>query len=247
MAHAVAIDLHALGAESASGAGSSKDIGELSTALKLTLTVSAVSGEFKPVIETSPDGASSWRTVGVFLTVEAAPFVQQLCFDRLDRFARVGWTLSAGGSATFGLSGNAHQLYAKREDLGAAMPEDAFERAKLSIRIDNLIKASCEVEDAFRASNALPLTKWPESLTHKCAQIAAFYVLTSYGFAGGGIDELVAKAFDQAQAWLKSIMKREVKPANTSPDADSDTRTSSGDPRRPQELNPRFSDNFGDF
>jgi phage gp36-like protein len=127
------------------------------------------------------------------------------------------------------------------------LPTTILQKLTPSELVDALIKASCQSEDAFSAANPLPLTKWPESLVQRTAAVAGFYALKAYGFAGGGIDDLIVKAYDDAQAWLKSVATRKIELAGVEPKADPDTRVSSGDPRNRGDLKPRMSDNWGDY
>jgi phage gp36-like protein len=243
MANAVAIILHALGAEIATGSATGVDIGTRS-AVKLTLRVPAVTGTFTVTVETSPDN-SVWRALGAFTAVSSAPAVQQLSFDRAERYVRVSWVL--GTSARFAVDGEAHQLFAAREDLGTELPATSLSASSTTTIADALIKGSSDVEDALGARYPTPITKVPNSVVQRCAQIAAYLILKHDGFAGAGIDQLVADSYKDAQQWLKDVRDGKLEPVGIAPDPSDDVQTSSGNPLLPDVLTPRLSDNWGDF
>lgn len=244
MANALDISLHALGAETVAGVSVGVDIGAR-TAIKLTLYVQALSGTLTVFVDTSPDNAT-WRALGSFAAVAAAPAVEEdLSFDRCERYVRVRWTL--GTSATFGVRGQAHQLFVTRAGLGTELPTTALSAVNTSVIADALIKASCDVEDALGTRYPLPITKVSESVRQRCAQIAAFLILKRQGFAGAGIDELVVLAYKDALQWLKDVRKSDLEPAGIEPTPSPDVITSSGNPAYPDEYRKRFSDDWGDF
>lgn len=243
MANARDITLHALGAELLAGAGAGVDI-ETRTAVKLTLYVSAVSGPLTVYVDTSPDNAL-WRVLGSFTAVSTVPAVEELSFDNCERYVRARWTL--GVSATFSLIGQAHQLFASRGGLATELPAAALATVSTNVIASALIRASGDIEDALGTRYDLPITKVPESVRQRCAQIAAFLILKHRGFAGGGIDELVVKSYDDALAWLKDVRKSDLEPAGIEPEPSADVVTSSGNPEYPDEYRKRFSDNWGDF
>jgi len=243
MANARDITLHALAAEIASGAGAGFDI-DTRTAVKLSLYVSELTGSFTVYVDTSPNN-TAWRALGGFTTVSAAPAVQQLSFDRCERYVRARWTL--GTTATFSLGGQAHQLFATRGDLSTELPSAALAQAGDSVIADALIRGSCDIEDALGTRYPLPITKVPESVTQRNAQISAYLILKRNGFAGGGIDELVVKSYDDARSWLKDVRDSKLEPAGIEPQPSADVITSSGNPAYPDVYRRRFSDDWGDF
>jgi phage gp36-like protein len=244
MANALDITLHALAAEAAGGAGVGVDIGTR-TAVKLSLYVQAVTDESLTVyVETSPDDVM-WRELGQFTAVSASPAVDELAFDRCERYVRCRWTL--GTSASFGVRGEAHQLFVSRDGLATELPAAALATMSTNVVARALIRASCDVEDALGARYPLPITKVPESVQQRCAQIAAFLILKHKGFAGAGIDELVVKAYDDAVKWLKDVRTSELEPAGVEPTPSPDIIASSGNPEYPDVFRKRFSDDWGDF
>jgi phage gp36-like protein len=243
MANARDITLHLLAEEVAAGAGAGVDI-DTRTAVKLALYVSAVSGALTVYVDTSPDN-TIWRTLGSFAVVSAAPAVEELSFDRCERYVRVRWTL--GTSATFSLKGEAHQLFATRGDLASELPSAALASVSTNVIASALIRGSCDVEDALGTRYPLPITKVSVSVKQRAAQIAAFLILKHKGFEGAGIDELVVKSYDDARKWLSDVRDSKLEPAGIEPEPAADVVTSSGNPEYPDVYRKRFSDNWGDF
>lgn len=107
-ADTVETTLHASAARTASGNGSSVELGDRGT-LRLTLDVSAASGTLPSLqvdVQTSADG-STWRTIGGF-TALATTGSQRASFPGCDRFVRAAYTLSGTTpSFTFSVSGEA--------------------------------------------------------------------------------------------------------------------------------------------
>lgn len=248
MADALNITLHALAAEAVSGEGLSIDIGSTRSAVKLALRVSTlVSGSLTATLQTSPDG-NTWRTVGAFAAITAAPAVVEQCFDRCERYVRVKWVYGGSpGGGTFSLDGKAHQLFATRVDLDTAMPSATLAAASDSRIAHGLIKGSTDTEDALGTVHDLPITAWSESVTTRAAAISAYHIAMGPGFAGAGIDELLVKNHDDAQSWLKRVAKGDLDLVGVTPAADSAVLSSSGNPALPDDFRDRMSDNWGDF
>jgi hypothetical protein len=214
MADPLSVTLHALGAEASAGSGDAVDIGELRSALTLELVVSVTPGQVLVVLETSPDGLGGWREVEKFSAAKSATR-ESRSFDRCDRFMRVSWN----AAATFGVVGEAHVLYATREDvLGAELPLKGVQECKMSAWAQCLIAASGDSEDAVATSNPMPLTKWPASLRSKTARIAAWNLIRARGIdANSTADMTVKDAHDDAQKWLLRVSRGELKPPGLSP------------------------------
>jgi phage gp36-like protein len=195
-------------------------------------------------VQTSPDG-SSWANL---VTVSATePGRYDIVALGADRYVRAAWELTAT-DATFSISGTAHTVFAEQADIEATeLRAEAIANVPAASIANALIKGSCDAEDALAASNALPLTSWPPSLSERVAAIAAFHIMKARGFRPQSFDELIVKAHDDAQRWLKDVAAGRIRPPGLAPATELGPKTSSGDPCDPTKILPRFSDNWGDF
>lgn len=244
MADRLAITLHAFGAETTAGTGPSRDIGSRRSAAELSLRAAAVTGTLTVSIETSPDG-NTWRSVGAFDAITAPSGTQKRAFDRLDQYVRASWP--SGTSATFSVDGDAHMLFATRDDLPTTLPAAVLAASSDKVIAAGLIRGSSDAEDALGTVHDLPITQWSPSVTYRAAAISAYHIAMARGFAGGGIDELLVKGWDDAQTWFKRVAKREITAVGVEPEPDASVQSSSGSPQTPTDFEPRFSDNWGDF
>jgi len=249
MANPLAISLHDSGAESAgAGAGDAVDLEELRSAAKLVLRVTACSGTLSTTVQTSPDGSTGWRTVRL-LDNATSIGVWRYALDDLERYLRVIWTV--GTSATFALAGEAHQLYAEPHDLAGKISDLVIERARQDnpdLRADALIKASDEMQSALAVHYTLPIATLPEIIRDKTGDLAAYKLLARIGFVGGGTDEIVLKAYDEALAWVDLLRKRKVLPFGTVPDPEDAVHVSTADSLAETEtLSPLTWTDWGDF
>lgn len=248
MADAAQVVVLALGAVGVgSGVGAAEDLGERRTAAKLVFRVTACAGALRAKLQTCEDGAAGWRDVLNFDAVQA-PFTREYVVDELERHVRVTWEATA--AATFGVNATAHQLYANRSDLLGKISREII--GKVDKKDSNavaraLIAATAEMETAAAAQYPLPFTVVDEIIVDKTADMAAFRVLVRNGFAGGGIDELVSKANDNAIAWCTQLQKRKKSPPGAQPTQSETLHVSSGNPNAPDEHRPKFSDDWGDF
>jgi len=250
MANPVDIELHASGQETSDASGAAVDLDSrgLRSAVQVTLTVTAITGSAVVFVETSPNGTTGWRSVGQFDAV-AAVGRQSWSFDQCDRYARVRWDLTGSGAAmTFAVAGAAHVLYGEREDLAHEINAQALQNVDARIIARCRVKASCDAEAALATGYEMPLTEWPESIGQREAAIAVFLVMRHRGFKPGTtIDDLVVKAHDDAQRWLKDVGAGRIKPPGMTPTDNLGVKTSSGDPEYPQVYPSKFSNNWGDF
>lgn len=244
MANALEITLHDLGAETTEDSGTSVDLGETRSAVSLRLNVLENEDEFTLIIETSPD-ETTWRSVSeTTANVTSAP--QRILLDGLDRYLRVSWEPTT--SVTFSLEGEAHTLYATRSDLTLGeLPEKAMRNLGDDVIIQALLDASSDAEDALAASNSLPLASWPTSLSRRCASIAMYQIMRARGFRPESFDELIVKAHDDAQKWLKDVAAGRIRPPGLNPATRLGPQSSSGNPNAPTRYKRRFSDNWGDY
>jgi phage gp36-like protein len=248
VADPLAVTLHALGAESASGVGPAVEIGALRTFLagSTTLTTKTGNGVVGFAIETSLDGSTGWRTVR---DVGALPGAGKIQFhvDELERYVRLAWTFDVVTNATFVVTAEAHVLYAKRSDLGLSIQADALEDEQEEKLSRALLSATSDIDDALNVNYPLPLTTWPPSITQRCADIGTWRVMKAIGFQPDGSDEVIRMSFDDATKWLEKVAQRKIIPAGLAPRPIDASRASSGNPSNPTEILPRMSDNWGDF
>lgn len=248
MSNTLAIELLALAQQTGDGTGPAIAIGDLRSAVDLDLTVTVIaSGEIEVYVQTSPDGSTGWRTVGTFGKVAAAGKLRGT-FDGCDAWVRAGWDLA--GNTTFKVAGKAYTVYAKREDLQDALPDDVYTQAdeKDPGRIARmLIKGTSHVAHRVGGAHPLPLTEWTPALVEATACMSAYYVLRKHQLEAGGVELLVAEARAEAIEWLKEVQRGEVKQLETTPEQELGARIVSGNPDEPDTFHSRFSDDWGDF
>jgi len=247
MAHKLAIELLELDERAADGEGDAVEI-ETDTvrhAVDLHLTVTEVEGEpLEVYIETSPDGTNGWRRIGTFPPVSAAAKLRG-SFDGCDAYVRAGWVVT--DDCTFSVAGFAHTLFAERDDLDDALPDDVLEQAKEGVIVRGLIKASSHVAHRVGGAHPLPLTEWSPAMTEATACFAAAYVLKKHVLQGGGVEVSVSDARAEALAWLKELQTGAVKQSDTAPAQELGARVVSGNPDEPDEFRGRMSDDWADF
>lgn len=252
MANTLEMTLHDSGAETASASGDAVDIGAYRNAIRLLVRVTALSGTTPSVIcrlQTSPDGTTGWRTIATATKLSAIGKTRLTALE-CEQFVRLDWTI--GGSAdpgvTFSVAGEAHTVFANRDDIesGELKPE-AIANVEADVINEALIDASCDAEDALAASNAAPITAWPDSLSRRVAAIASFQIMKQRGFRPSGFDELIVKAHNDAVKWLKDVGAGRIRPPGLAPATVLGPQTSSGNPAAPTRYKRRMSDNWGDF
>lgn len=249
MADALAVELHALGEESANGESAAVDIGALRTLLvgAVRITAKTGSGNVAFELQSSPDGTTGWTTVrgiGTLLGVSRSEFHADQC----ERFVRVKWRLSGITAATFSVTAEAHVLYAKRSDLGLiGIQDEALEDVTIEKLAACLLSSTSDADDALNTIYPLPLETWPSSLKQRCADIATWRVMKAIGFQPQGSDEIIRMSFEDAVKWLSMVAQRKIVPAGLTPKPVPAIQTSSGRPNEPTAETPRMSDDWGDF
>lgn len=207
MANPLAVELHALGEETASGSGTPVDISALRRCAKLTLTVTSLSGTspgLEVVIETGPSSSGPWRSLSGFSA--STEQSEELVFGVTDRWIRASWTLSGDDSpaATFEIAGTAEVLYATPADVASlAMKPSAFEELDLSQKLGCCLAATDQAEDFIASAHVLPLVSWGTSLTQHVARIAAANMLRVRGTGGTEGPDLVV--FDTEKMSLTAL------------------------------------------
>lgn len=195
----------------------SDDLGAHRTAAKFFLRATAVSGTLTVAIETSADNSTGWRQVGRF-SPRNVPGVDEIALDGLDQYVRAAY--SVGSSATFSVTGEAHQLYATAEDLKDVLDRDIIDRVrnKDSSRVPRfLIKATALMEGALDHHHPLPLSSVPELVRHHTAYLAAKNLERHSGEVGGGVDEALDDGYEEAVAFMEDAKKRRMLAGETGP------------------------------
>lgn len=216
MTNPLAVTLQASAEVSASASGAAVDIGALRSCLKLRLELSAIAGTTPALavkIETAPATTGPWQKVADFPTLLAASAKDQVFAD-CRRYVRATWTLSGGTpTATFGVSGDAHVLYAKVADVGVhAIQPEAIKSVSAAEQAACCLAATDEADGYLGGGKTLPLTAWGDDLTMQVAQIAAFRVLKRRGFQPDGSDDLIVKGRDDAISWLRGVGRGDIEP-----------------------------------
>lgn len=216
MPNQLAITLHASGAETANGTGSSFDLGDR-TLLQLTLDVTSLSGTsptIAVVLEHSRTG-SDWATVGLFPTCIAAG-AHRLNVPDVLRFVRAKWTITgtASPSLTFAVTGLAHQLYCLPADIGRyGLPASVYANVPTAVLADFCLAASTEVAGYLASAYTLPMVAWDDDLRDKTTQVAVLKLMRFRGYApDSGKDDTIQMARDEAVKWLNRIADGKLRP-----------------------------------
>jgi phage gp36-like protein len=215
MANKLAVVLHSVDTQTAGGTGSSVDIGELRTALKVQGDVVAASGTSPSLglqVQTSPDG-TSWRFAAQFPSVLApAPLPPFYLYD-LARYVRLVWTIGGTDtpSFTFSLSGEAHTVYARRQDSRiAGRLLDQIEGQNVA---KALIRASSVVESYLGTAFTLPLLEWGDDIASATASIADYELIREKGLDPDSPDVNWINDKKDAIRWLKEVSYARAKPS----------------------------------
>ncbi len=217
MANALAVSLHASGAETVTGSGAAVDIGALRSVLTLQLQVLAVAGTAPTLaitIESSPTSTGPWRVIDTLSTVSTTG-VTDRSVAGLDRYVRCSWVItgSLGQSFTFSVTGSAHVVYAGSKEVARlALPPAALEGVDAQVIADLAVASSDECDGYLGAAYTLPLAAWGSDLRMHAAKILGCAIMMHRGFDPAGTDALIVKGRDDAISWLKGIMKGEIEP-----------------------------------
>lgn len=214
MSNALAITLHALGAETAGGDGVAIDVGTLRNTAQLSIAAYAVTGVLAVVIQTSPDSAV-WRTVeDVEIKEPLAPTA--ITLGGLERYLRVTWTVSGGSpSILWSLAGISHVAYIQPSDIiKYAVPPEALKDYEESDLVDACIAVSSDADDYLNGSYEMPISTWGESLRKNCAALAAGLLFRRRGCDPIGPDKLIFGAETTAITWFTRIADGHLKPVD---------------------------------
>lgn len=219
MSNPLTVEPLALAAQTASGSGSSLDITALRSVLDLEVRVDAVAGTLptlKVIVETSGATGGPWREVGRLdetIDSTADVGVYKLLAGGCARYVRLRWEITGTGSPsfTFGVSGNAHVVYATRDDLTKyGMSRNVLDDIEQELILDNILTASGEADDYLRVAYDLPLASFGRSLTKHVS------IMAVYGIATGpnreGADEMLRETWEDTIKWFKDIGSGRIRP-----------------------------------
>jgi len=198
---ALSITLHAIGAETGAGNGTSVDLQADGVGLRsvLDLVLLVVSGTPTLTIQTSVDG-SNWATIG---TIAGAAGTTRARLSGAERYVRGNW--SAVG--TFQLAGAALQLFATVDDLHAfGVLAAALPGVTADTKLRHLLSATERVRSYLAPHNG-PVTQASADVQQVTCQLAAAALLTScVGVNPESKAHLaVMEAAKQALAWLADV------------------------------------------
>jgi len=202
MAEQLAIDLHALAAETADGNASSVDLGTRRRAVQITAKVVAIAGgvSFSARLETSADD-TNWRVV---FQSNISSVAEVECVRIVDRYVRAAWTTT--GSVTWSMQGYAHTLYCLPSDISkTALPDAALRNVDEKTLIECCIAATSTADSWIGNAYTLPLTAWGPSLTEKTSLLAAAIVFRRRGINPESSDVLVFDSERMAIKWFERL------------------------------------------
>lgn len=211
MAEALAISLHAIGAETESGQGTAVDIGTLRSLAVLRVRATAAVGAPQLIVETSIDG-TNWLAEPWTIQVVAA-LDQDVWIWPVRRYVRARWVIASGESITFDLAGAVHVLYAEPSDIAQfSLPEVAIAKIPIEDRAKACLEATAQAEGYVGGAYTLPLTRWGLDLRSNTARLAGATLLGHRGRVPQGADEAVFLARDNAMSWLKRLADGRLSP-----------------------------------
>jgi len=206
MPNPLAITLHASAAETVAGTGAETDVG-LRTYTEIQLDVTAITGTLSVTVESSPT-LSSWTPVGYFNSVTAQG-ARTLTVPDGNRYLRARWQAT---SATFSVTGKAHQLYVLPKDIAALAPgRNLLDTLGLADLAKACLTASSEAEGYLASAATLPIVALDDATKTHIARLALFEVFRFRGIAVGS-QESIEIARSDALTWLNRIATGKLRP-----------------------------------
>lgn len=209
------ITLHASSAETVTDvSATSVDLGDR-TFVELTLDVTAlaVTTVATVIVETSRTG-TEWVFAGRFDAL-SKPATRALVVSDALRFIRCRWSLAGTSpSATFALTGTAHQLYAVPADIARyGLPATALEVLLPEQLARACLAASGEAEGYLSSAYTLPLASWDVGTRSHIARMAAYEAMRYRGFdPDSGKDTSLEIGRSEAVTWLNRIANGKLRP-----------------------------------
>lgn len=208
--------LHASGAESANGTGAAVDLADRSFA-QLTIDVTALTGTGPSIVFTVEHSLAQtdWSLVAQGPTVAIAS-TKTLTLTGTYRFIRVKWAIAgtASPTATFAVTGTAHQLYCEPSDIWThGIPKPAVQNVPLEQLAEKCLSASDEAAGYLASAYELPMVSWGNDLRKHVARMATYELMSSRGYKpDSGKDDQIRMGYDDALKWLNRIAAGHLRP-----------------------------------
>jgi hypothetical protein len=224
MANALAIALHALATEVASGTSPTTPVGYVdigtatypslrsAAALELDVVALASGGRLDVEIQTSSTGTSDWKHRHTETVTEVTEEPRKLYVGMLERFVRASWTLT-GASARFSLAGKAHTLFCTPWTITSdAVPGFALSSVSEEQKLRACIVGSVEAEGYLASAYETPILAWGADVEEKTALLCAAKLFSHRGRDPEGPDKGVFDAAAEAVTWFNRIANGKLKP-----------------------------------
>lgn len=221
MSQPLSIVLAPSAARVADGTGDPVDLGLVGnvvprSAARLTIDVTAFAQleRVRLMVDTAPSEAGPWLELDALDLEQTDEY--DLSVGNTKRWLRLRWELTGADDApsvTFSIEGEAHQVYVSPRGLKSAIRVVALDEiTTLTARADACIAVSDEADGYLGGAYALPMLKWDNALSAKCAHMAIKYSLDACGWQPEGPDSVIKDNFEQALAWLKRLQAGNLKP-----------------------------------
>jgi phage gp36-like protein len=222
MSQPLAIELAPSLARTAAGAGVAVDLGLVANTVPRSaarldaIEVSAFSGleRMRLVIEHAAASSGPWLELDALEVEQTGDY--ELSVGDAKRWLRVRWELfgdDGSPSVTFGVQGEAHQVYVGPRGLKSAIREPALsDMTTATARADACIAASDEADGYLGGAFTLPLLAWDNTLSAKCAHLAIKYALDACGWQPEGPDNVLLANYTAAIRWMEKLQKRQLTP-----------------------------------
>lgn len=221
MSQPLSIELALSAAQTADGSGTAVDLGLVGgvaprSAARLTVDVTAFADleRLRLAVESAPANTGPWLELDALDVEQTGEY--DLSVGDTKRWLRLRWELvgiGAAPSVTFEVLGEAHQVYVSPRGLKSAIRVVALEEITTkSARADACIAVSDEADGYLGGRYTLPMLKWDNALSAKCAHMAIKYSLDACGWQPGGPDSVIKDNFDNALRWLARLQDGKLEP-----------------------------------
>jgi phage gp36-like protein len=225
MPQPLAIELLALGAQTADGQGAAVDLGLVSdadgaparTAARLLVQVTAFTAleRVRLIVEHSASGTGDWLELGAVDIEQTDEYDLSVADSR--RFVRARWEFTPGTgtpSITLGVAGEAHQLYCGPRDLGSFGITRAVINDLLTphAQADGCITASDEADGYLGGRYTLPMLAWDKTLSAQVARMAVKYGFDVCGWQPDGPNDVIMGNHSAALKWLMRLQDGKLEP-----------------------------------
>lgn len=202
------IVLHASAAEVISGIGPVVDVG-VRTYTEVTLGVTAITGSLSVTIEASP-AQLSWTALGHLKSITTTGTRTTVVPDGM-KFLRARWEVT--GTATFLITGVAHQLYATPADVAkTGFAKAALEAIPVVDVATACLNASSEAEGYLAASTTLPIASLDAATRQHIARMALFETFRFRAAQAATNQPMIEIGRSDAIAWLTKVASGKLRP-----------------------------------